>query len=159
MPVWSRLTGLAITGRLWIVKPVSLMLLVAMGGLLICACGAPDDNDVDLTRYAGRFDVTEDWRLDEGTGCSNPPGDPIYNGVRIKIDRNVFGAEFDDRWGDLAGGEIHEDTNFLASRGQVDDRIEFTGEYSDKDNFSAIMRDIRQGCKRTFDLVGVRTAP
>jgi len=110
-------------------KPVSWMMLVTMGGLLICACGAPDDNDVDLTPYAGRFDVTEDWHLDTGTGCSNPPVDTVYNGVRIKIDRSVFGAEFDDRWSDLVGGEIHEDTNFLASRGQVDDRIEFTGEY------------------------------
>jgi hypothetical protein len=135
------------------------MLLLIMGGLFFCACGGPVDNDVDLTPYAGRFDVTEDWRLDAGTGCSSPPTDTVYNGVRIKIERNIFGAEFDDRWGDLAGGEIHEDTNFLASRGQVDDRIEFTGEYADEDNFSAIMRDVRQGCTRTFDLVGVRATP
>jgi hypothetical protein len=135
------------------------MLLLIMGGLFFCACGGPVDNDVDLTPYAGRFDVTEDWRLDTGTGCSDPPTNTVYNGVRIKIEKNVFGAVFDDRWGDLAGGEIHEDTKFLASRGQVDDRIEFTGEYADEDNFSAIMRDVRQGCTRTFDLVGVRATP
>jgi hypothetical protein len=134
-------------------------LFVVIAGLLAGGCGGPEDNDVDLTPYAGRFDVTENWRLDEGTQCSNPPTDPVYNGVRIKIERNVFGAEFDDRWGELAGGEIHEDTNFLASRGQQDDRIEFTGDYSDEDNFEAIMRDIRQGCTRTFDLVGVRAGP
>lgn len=135
------------------------ILLVVITGLLAAACGGPDDNDVDLTPYAGRFTVTEDWRLDEGTQCTTPPTDTVYNGVRIKIERNVFGAEFDERWGDLAGGEIHEDTNFLATRGQQDDRIEFTGEYSDEDNFSAIIRDTRQGCKRTFDVVGVREEP
>jgi len=135
------------------------LLFVVIAGLLAGACGGPDDNDVDLTPYAGRFAVTEDWRRDDGTQCSAPPTDTVYNGVQIKIERNVFGAEFDERWGDLAGGEIHEDTNFLATRGQLDDRIEFTGEYSDEDNFSAIMRDIRQGCTRTFDLVGVRETP
>ena len=135
------------------------LLFVVIAGLLAGGCGAPDDNDVDLTPYAGRFDVTETWRMDEGTQCSNPPTDPVYNGVRIKIERNVFGAEFDDRWGDMPGGEIHENTSFLTSRGVQDDRIEFTGDYSDKDNFEAIMRDIRQGCTRTFDLVGVRSGP
>jgi hypothetical protein len=135
------------------------MTWLAWVSLWLCACGAPDDNDVDLTPYAGRFDVTEDWRLDEGTQCSNPPTDTVYNAVRITVDRNVFGAKFDDRWGELSGGEIHEDTRFLASRGQADDRIEFSGDYVDEDNFSAIMRDIRQGCARTFDLVGVRTSP
>jgi hypothetical protein len=130
-----------------------------LAGLLAGACGGPEDNDVDLTPYAGRFDVTETFFNNSGTQCPDPPTDPAYNIVRIKIEQNVFGAEFDDRWGDLAGGEIHENTSFLASRGQSDDRIEFTGEYSDKDNFAAIMRDIRQGCTRTFDLVGVREAP
>ena len=141
-------------------KPVAWVLLLALVGLLGGACGAPDDNDVDLTPYAGRFDVTEDWRLDEvDTQCSDPPTDTVYNRVTIKIDKNVFGAEFDDRWGDLVGGEIHEETQFLASRGQLDDRIEFSGDYIDVDNFTAIMRDIRQGCTRIFDLVGVRVAP
>jgi hypothetical protein len=135
------------------------LILAVMAGLLAGACGGPDDNDVDLTPYAGRFDVTETYFNHVGTQCPDPPTDPVYNGVRIKIERNVFGAEFDDRWGDLAGGEIHESTSFLASRGVPNDRIEFTGEYSDEDNFSAIIRDIRQGCTRTFDLVGVRELP
>lgn len=136
------------------------LLLLAVLGLTGGACGGPDDNSVDLTPYAGRFDVTEDWRRDEvDTQCSDPPTNTVYNGVRIRIDRSVFGAEFDDRWGDLVGGEIHENTSFLASRGVPDDRIEFTGEYSDEDNFAAIIRDIRQGCTRIFDVVGVRTAP
>ena len=136
------------------------ILLAVITGLLVAACGGPDDNDVDLTPYAGRFTVTEDWNRDEvDIQCSDPPTETFYNGVRIKIEGNVFGAEFDERWGDLAGGEIHEDTNFLATRGQQDGRIEFTGEYSDEDNFSAIMRDIRQGCTRIFDVVGIREAP
>ena len=132
---------------------------ILMVGSLAGACGGPDDNDVDLTPYAGRFDVTETFFKNDGTQCPEPPTDPVYNGVDIDIERNEFGAEFDIRWGDLVGGEIHENTSFLASRGQSDDRIEFTGEYSDKDNFSAIIRDIRQGCTRTFDVVGVREAP
>ena len=136
------------------------LLLVVIACLVFGACGGPDDNDVDLTPYAGRFDVTEDWLRDEvDTQCSDPPTDTVYNGVRIRIDRNVFGAEFDDRWGDLVGGEIHENTSFLTSRGVPDDRIEFVGEYSDEDNFSAIIRDVRQGCTRVFDVVGVRAAP
>ena len=135
------------------------VLLLVVWGLLGGGCGGPDDNDVDLTPYAGRFNVTETFFKNDGTQCPEPPTDPVYNGVTIKIDRNVFGAEFDDRWGDLVGGEIHENTSFLASRGVPTDRVEFTGEYSDLDNFSAIIRDIRQGCTRTFDLVGVRAAP
>ena len=136
------------------------LLLAVIMGLLAGACGGPEDNDVDLTPYAGRFTVTEDWRLDEvDIQCSDPPTDTVYNGVRIKIDRNVFAAEFDDRWGDLVGGEIFEDTSFLATRSQQDDRIELTGDYSDEDNFSAIIRDIRQGCTRVYDAVGVRVAP
>jgi hypothetical protein len=134
-------------------------MLLAAAGVCFCACGGPDDGKVDLTPYAGRFDVTEDWRRDEGNQCSVPPTDTVYNRVNIKIEKNEFAAEFDDRWGDLVGGEIHEDTRFLASRGQVDDRIEFSGDYTDKDNFSAIMRDIRQECTRTFDVVGVRVQP
>lgn len=135
------------------------LLLVVIAGLLAGACGGPDDNNVDLTPYAGRFDVTETVFKFDGNQCPEPPTDPVYNIVDIEIDKNEFGAEFDIRWGALVGGEIHEDTNFLASRGQLDDRIEFTGEYSDEDNFSAIMRDIRQGCTRTFELVGVRETP
>ena len=77
----------------------------------------------------------------------------------IEIDKNAFGAEFDTRWGELVGGEILEDASFLASRSQQEDRIEFTGDYSDEDNFSAIIRDIRQGCTRIYDVVGVRVAP
>jgi hypothetical protein len=141
-----------------VMRPV-VFLLLAAAGLFFCACGGPDDGKVDLTPYAGRFDLTEDWRLDQGTQCSDPPTDTVYNRVTIEIEKNAFAAKFDDRWGDLVGGEIHEDTRFLASRGQVDDRIEFSGDYSDEDNFSAIMRDIRQECTRTFDLVGVRVQP
>lgn len=135
------------------------MLLVAASAALFWACGGPDDGKVDLTPYAGRFDVTEDWRMDDGTQCFNPPTDTVYNRVTIKIEKHVFGARFDDRWGDLVGGEIHEDTSFLASRSQLDDRIDFSGDYADRDSFSAIMRDIREGCTRTFDLSGVRVQP
>ena len=140
-------------------RTVAWVLLLAVGGLLGGACGVPDDNVVDLTPYAGRFSVTETFFQHTGSQCPDPPTEPVYNGVDIDIDKNVFGAEFDFRWGKLVGGEIHEETQFLASRGQLDDRIEFSGDYTDEDNFTAIMKDIRQGCTRIFDLVGVRVAP
>jgi hypothetical protein len=135
------------------------MVLVAVGGLLACTCAGPDDNGKDLTPYAGRFDVAEDFRLDDGTQCPDPPTDTFYNSVRIEIEKNKFGAFFYDRWGDLPGGEIHDDTNFLATRSELADRIEFIGEYEDEDNFKAIVNDIREGCTRTFDLVGTRALP
>lgn len=138
---------------------MKVVLLLAVLSLLAGACGGPEENDVDLTPYAGRFDVTETVFKFDGNQCPEPPTDPVYNGVNIEIDKNVFGAEFDVRWGDLVGGEIFEDTSFLATRSQLEDRIEFTGDYTDTDNFLAIIRDIRQGCTRTFDLVGVRAAP
>ena len=139
--------------------PVCWMVSMAVVGLLACACGPLEDNDVDLTPYAGRFDVVETFFDDTGNLCPDPPTEPRYNIVTIDIDKNKFSAEFYERWRSLVGGTIFEDKRFEATRSELDNRVEFVGAYDDEDNFSAIMRDIQQDCTRTFDLVGARVLP
>ena len=128
--------------------------------LVFSGCGSSNGKQVDLSVYAGTYQVRETHWQDTGTQCSSPPTAIVENVVEIEIDRSQFEATFDIRWDSLYG-EIETNGDFFAV-GQAaiaQERFDWTGSFLDQNSFEGWMNHIQTACTRTFQLNGERKLP
>jgi hypothetical protein len=135
---------------------------------LVGACGSSNGNGDEMAEFAGTYAVIETFRDQTGTQCGNPPGIED-NTVRMAVDKNTLEAVFTNRWGTL-NGQIQPDRTFIVSGSlSAGESLSCTGTFTkgagaadgggDLFTFVGLMRDIRQGCTRQFDLEGEKRVP